>query len=119
MLTKTGYWVKIEGENVTEIWDYRPAHADDTWVEAIEKFPSIADGKEIYDYHTIDMETRPVEILWVKRTLSLSEQQDHNANRLRTVDNIEEESDDVKEKINRIRATTTKTALNALVAEIF
>ena len=57
-------FVKVENEKVTEVWDMPPPEGEAGWRSAIEVRPSIIHGKQIYNGHTFDLTTDPVEIVY-------------------------------------------------------
>lgn len=63
-----------------QCWDYRPPQdkidAEPGWQEAIEVTPDIIVGREVITTHTFDITKTPVEIVWGKREIELSERKD-------------------------------------------
>ena len=75
--TKTGYWIRVHGGKVTDVWDYEPpAEKKATqggWREAVEIFPDVTENREIMTTHVIDIDKSPAEIVWSKRELTVDE----------------------------------------------
>ena len=75
--TKTGYWIRVHGGKVTDVWDYEPpAEKKATqggWREAVEIFPDVTENREIMTTHVIDIDKSPAEIVWSKRELAVDE----------------------------------------------
>ena len=75
--TKTGYWIRVHGGKVTDVWDYEPpAEKKATqggWREAVEIFPDVTENREIMTTHAIDIDKSPAEIVWSKRELAVDE----------------------------------------------
>ena len=75
--TKTGYWIRVHGGKVTDVWDYEPpAEKKATqggWREAVEIFPDATETREIITTHAIDIDKSPAEIVWSKRELAVDE----------------------------------------------
>lgn len=78
--TKTGYWIRVENDQVKDVWDYRPTTGPKAdlpgWREAVEIFPDVTDGREIITTHSIDITKTPAEIVWSKRELTVDERKD-------------------------------------------
>jgi hypothetical protein len=75
--TKTGYWIRVHGGKVTDVWDYEPpAEKKATqggWREAVEVFPDVTENRETMTTHVIDIDKSPAEIVWSKRELAVDE----------------------------------------------
>ena len=72
--TKTGYWVRVENGNVTQVWDTRPAiETEAGWKEAVEIFPDLTPNREYISHHTIDADKTPAEIIWHKVALTVED----------------------------------------------
>lgn len=70
---KTGYWVKIVADAVTDCWDTTPPAGQPGWTEAVEVIPELTPNREIMTTHTFDITKTPVEIIWGKRDLTVDE----------------------------------------------
>jgi hypothetical protein len=75
--TKTGYWIRVHGGKVTDVWDYEPPAekkaTEGGWREAVEVFPDVTENREIMTTHVIDIDKSPAEIVWSKRELAVDE----------------------------------------------
>lgn len=75
--TKTGYWIRVHGGKVTDVWDYEPPAekkaTEGGWREAVEIFPDVTENREIMTTHVIDIDKSPAEIVWSKRELAVDE----------------------------------------------
>jgi uncharacterized protein YfeS len=70
---KTGYWVRVIDNSVTDCWDSAPPAGQDGWNEAVEIIPDLIQNREIMTTHTFDLSKSPVEIIWGKRDLEIDE----------------------------------------------
>ena len=70
---KTGYWVRVVNDTVTECWDTTPPAGQDGWQEAVEVLPDTVPNREIITTHSFDITKTPVEIVWGKRDLEIDE----------------------------------------------
>jgi hypothetical protein len=70
---KTGYWVRIVNDAVTECWDTTPPAGQSDWHEAVEVLPDTIPNREIITTHSFDITKTPVEIVWDKRDLEVNE----------------------------------------------
>ena len=70
---KTGYWVRVVNDAVTECWDTTPPAGQDGWQEAVEVLPDTVPNREIITTHSFDITKTPVEIVWGKRDLEVDE----------------------------------------------
>ena len=75
--TKTGYWIRVHGGKVTDVWDYEPPAekkaTEGGWREAVEVFPDVTENRETMTTHVIDIDKSPAEIVWSKRELTVDE----------------------------------------------
>jgi hypothetical protein len=75
--TKTGYWIRVHGGKVADVWDYEPPAekkaTEGGWREAVEIFPDVTENREIMTTHAIDIDKSPAEIVWSKRELAVDE----------------------------------------------
>ena len=78
--TKTGYWIRVENDQVKDVWDYKPTTGPKAdlpgWREAVEIFPDLTENREIITTHAIDISKTPAEIVWSKRDLTVNERKD-------------------------------------------
>jgi len=78
--TKTGYWIRVENDQVKDVWDYKPTTGPKAdlpgWREAVEIFPDLTENREIITTHAIDISKTPAEIVWSKRELTVDERKD-------------------------------------------
>lgn len=71
---KTGYWIRVENGNVTQVWDTRPPlETEAGWKEAVEIFPDLTPNREYISHHTIDADKTPGEIIWHKVALTVED----------------------------------------------
>lgn len=69
---KTGYWIRVENGNVTQVWDTRPPlETEAGWKEAVEIFPDLTPNREYISHHTIDADKG--EIIWHKVALTVED----------------------------------------------
>src|SRR6056300_1047652 len=75
--TKTGYWIRVENDQVKDVWDYKPTTGPKAdlpgWREAVEVIPDITANREIVTTHAIDISVTPAQIVWSKRDLTVDE----------------------------------------------
>jgi hypothetical protein len=66
-------FVKVENEEVTQVWDTQPPAGESGWQSAVEVRPSITDGKQIYTAHTFDLTADPVQIVYGVENLTVAQ----------------------------------------------
>ena len=66
-------FVKVENEEVTQVWDTPPPAGEYGWKSAIEVRPEITDGKQIYTAHTFDLTADPVQIVYGVENLTVAQ----------------------------------------------
>jgi len=75
--TKTGYWIRVENDQVKDVWDYRPTTGPKAdlpgWRKLWKVFPDLTDGREITTTHSFDLTVTPAQIVWAKRDLTVDE----------------------------------------------
>ena len=69
-------FVKVENEEVTQVWDTPPPLDEACWKSAIEVRPEITDGKQIYTAHTFDLTADPVEIVYGVEDLTVAQRKE-------------------------------------------
>ena len=69
-------FVKVENEEVTQVWDTQPPLDEAGWKSAIEVRPEITDGKQIYTAHTFDLTADPVEIVYGVEDLTVAQRKE-------------------------------------------
>ena len=70
----SGFWVKIENDQVVHIWDTEPPYQTEPgWKQAVEIKPEIITNREYFTDHYFDLTTTPVEIIWNKKELSVED----------------------------------------------
>jgi len=78
--TKTGYWIRVENDQVKDVWDYKPTTGPKAdlpgWREAVEIFPDLTENREIITTHSFDLTVTPAQINWAKRDLTVDERKD-------------------------------------------
>jgi hypothetical protein len=76
MPTKTGYNVRVQDGQVTDVWDTPAPEGQLGWTAAIEVTPDLTPNREILTTHSIDITKNPIEIVWGKRELEVQERKD-------------------------------------------
>ena len=66
-------FVKVENEEVTQVWDTQPPAGESGWQSAVEVRPSITDGKQVYTGHTFDLSADPVQIVYGVEDLTVDQ----------------------------------------------
>ena len=66
-------FVKVENEEVTQVWDTPPPEGEYGWKSAVEVRPEITDGKQIYTPHTFDLTADPVQIVYGVENLTVAQ----------------------------------------------
>lgn len=64
---KTGYWIRVENNQVKDVWDSFPTNSKADlpgWREAVEVFPDITENREAYGAHSFNLDAEPAEIVW-------------------------------------------------------
>ena len=69
-------FVKVENEEVTQVWDTQPPAGEAGWKSAVEVRPSITDGKQIYTGHTFDLSADPVQIVYGVQDLTIAQRKE-------------------------------------------
>jgi len=69
-------FVKVENEEVTQVWDRDPPAGEAGWQSAVEVRPDITDGKQIYTAHTFDLTADPVEIVYGVQDLTVAQRKE-------------------------------------------
>jgi hypothetical protein len=69
-------FVKVENEEVTQVWDTQPPAGESGWQSAVEVRPSITDGKQIYTGHTFDLSADPVQIVYGVQDLTIAQRKE-------------------------------------------
>ena len=69
-------FVKVENEEVTQVWDTQPPAGETGWKSAVEVRPSITDGKQIYTAHTFDLSADPVQIVYGVQDLTIAQRKE-------------------------------------------
>jgi hypothetical protein len=73
-LVKQGYWIRVQGGKVTQVWDTQPpVETESGWKEAIEIHPDLVPNREYVTHHTIDHNKTPAEIIWHKTELTVDD----------------------------------------------
>lgn len=62
--TNTGFWVRVQDGQVTQVWDSQPPAGEDGWKPAVEIIPDATPNREYISHHTIDADKTPAEIVW-------------------------------------------------------
>jgi hypothetical protein len=70
---KTGYWVRVVADAVTDCWDTPPPDGQTGWFEAVEVVPDLINNREVLTTHAFDISKSPIEIVWGKRDLEVDE----------------------------------------------
>jgi hypothetical protein len=69
-------FVKVENEEVTQVWDTPPPAGEYGWKSAIEVRPEITDGKQIYTAHTFNLTVDPVQIVYGVENLTVAQRKE-------------------------------------------
>tara|TARA_R110002124_G_scaffold42986_1_gene132017 strand:+ start:165 stop:557 length:393 start_codon:yes stop_codon:yes gene_type:complete len=69
-------FVKVENEEVTQVWDTQPPAGESGWQSAVEVRPSITDGKQVYTGHTFDLSANPVQIVYGVQDLTIAQRKE-------------------------------------------
>ncbi len=69
-------FVKVESNEVTQVWDTQPPAGESGWQSAVEVRPSITDGKQIYTAHTFDLTADPVQIVYGVEDLTVAQRKE-------------------------------------------
>jgi len=69
-------FVKVENEEVTQVWDTQPPAGEYGWKSAVEVRPEITDGKQIYTAHTFDLTADPVQIVYGVENLTVAQRKE-------------------------------------------
>ena len=69
-------FVKVENEEVTQVWDTPPPEGEYGWKSAVEVRPEITDGKQIYTAHTFDLTADPVQIVYGVENLTVAQRKE-------------------------------------------
>jgi hypothetical protein len=69
-------FVKVENEEVTQVWDTPPPAGEAGWQSAVEVRPSITDGKQIYTGHTFNLTVDPVQIVYGVENLTVAQRKE-------------------------------------------
>lgn len=129
MPTKTGYWIRVKGGKVSDVWDYKPdaarLAAEAGWREAVEIHPDLTDNREIYTTHTFNIDVEPAQIVWGKRELSVDERKQSLIGQAKAefqmVVNQQmrlQMSDNPAEEYDPTAVATAKDAMNARIAAV-
>jgi hypothetical protein len=73
MPTKSGFNIRVQDGQVTDVWDTPAPEGQDGWTPAVEITPDLTENREIITTHTIDITKNPIEIVWGKRELTVDE----------------------------------------------
>jgi len=69
---RTGYWIRVENNEVKDVWDSAPADTAG-WTTGVEVLPDLTPNREIITTHQFDLTKNPIEIIWGKRDLLVDE----------------------------------------------
>jgi hypothetical protein len=69
---RTGYWIRVENNEVKDVWDSAPADTAG-WTTGVEVLPDLTPNREIMTTHQFDLTKNPIEIIWGKRDLLVDE----------------------------------------------
>lgn len=62
----TGFWVRVQDGQVTDVWDTPPPVDQDGWSAAVEVKPAIIPNREYQTDHYFDITVNPIQIIWNK-----------------------------------------------------
>jgi hypothetical protein len=73
MPTQSGFNIRVQDGQVTDVWDTPAPEGQSGWSPAVEVTPDLVPNREILTTHTFDITKNPIEIIWGKRELSVEE----------------------------------------------
>jgi hypothetical protein len=76
MPIRTGYNIRVQDGQVTDVWDTPAPEGQSGWSEAVEVTPELTPNREILTTHSFDITKNPIEIIWDKRELTVEERKD-------------------------------------------
>ena len=76
MPIRTGYNIRVQDGQVTDVWDTPAPAGQSGWSEAVEVTPELTPNREILTTHSFDITKNPIEIIWDKRELTVEERKD-------------------------------------------
>lgn len=123
--TNTGFWVRVQDGQVTQVWDTTPPEGEDGWKPAVEILPDVTANREYVTHHTIDTEKTPAEIIWHKAELTVEDRKNSLISQAkgefrRVVDEQTrlQFSENSSEEYDAQAVADAKTAMEARVAEV-
>ena len=66
-------FVKVENEEVTQVWDTQPPAGESGWKSAVEVKPAITANRQSYDGHTFDVSVDPVQIVYAVKDITVDD----------------------------------------------
>lgn len=73
MPVKTGFYVRVQDGQVTDVWDTPGPEGQSGWSDAVEVIPDLVENREVIGTHTIDITKNPIEIVWSKVELTVDD----------------------------------------------
>jgi hypothetical protein len=73
MPVKTGFYVRVQNGQVTDVWDTPGPQGQSGWFDAVEVTPDLVENREVMGTHTIDITKNPIEIVWSKVELTVDD----------------------------------------------
>lgn len=66
-------FVKVENEEVTQVWDTQPPAGESGWKSAVEVKPALTANRQSYDGHTFDVSVDPVQIVYAVKDITVDD----------------------------------------------
>ena len=73
MPTQSGFNIRVQDGQVTDVWDTPAPEGQSGWSPAVEVTPDLIPNREVLTTHSFDITKNPIEIIWGKRELSIDE----------------------------------------------
>ena len=103
-------YVRLVDGEVIQVWDTPPPERETGWQAAVEVRPEIADGRQVYDGHTFDLTSDPVEIVYSVRDLTVD---DHKGS---LINNVKSEYQQVANEQTRLELEGNGMDIDTLIA---
>jgi hypothetical protein len=73
MPTQSGFNIRVQDGQVTDVWDTPAPEGQSGWSPAVEVTPDLIPNREVLTTHSFNITKNPIEIIWGKRELSIDE----------------------------------------------
>jgi hypothetical protein len=73
MPIQSGFNIRVQDGQVTDVWDTPAPEGQSGWSPAVEVTPDLVPNREVLTTHSFDITKNPIEIVWGKRELSIDE----------------------------------------------